>query len=75
MSDVQNFFHIVLAMIFAKVQYLYVRRKLSTSSIERHHFPVAHSLYAEVIIIFTFFLYKLPLNKNAKVLRLYCTDS
>ena len=24
---------------------------------------------------FYFFLYKLPLNKNAKVLRLYCTDS
>jgi len=34
MPDVQNFFHKVLAVIFAKVQYLYFRRKLSASSIE-----------------------------------------
>ena len=34
MPDVQNFFHKALAVIFAKVQYLYFRRKLSASSIE-----------------------------------------
>ena len=34
MLDVQNFFHKALAVIFAKVQYLYLRRKLSASSIE-----------------------------------------
>ena len=40
MSDVQNFFHEVLAVIIAKIQYLYTRRKLSVSSIECYHFPV-----------------------------------
>ena len=40
MPDVQNFFHEVLAVIISKLQYLYTRRKLSVSSIERHHFPV-----------------------------------
>ena len=44
MSDVQNFFHEALAVIIAKLQYLYTRRKLSVSSIERYHFPVERSM-------------------------------
>ena len=47
MPDVQKFFY-KLAVIFAKVQYLYFRRKLSASSIEWYHFPVVHSMYAQV---------------------------
>ena len=35
MPDVQNFFHKALAVIFTKVQYLYFRRKLSMSSIDK----------------------------------------
>jgi len=54
MPDVQNFFHKALAVIFAKVQYLYFRRKLSASSIEWYLFPVAHSMYAEVTLILFF---------------------
>ena len=44
--DVQNFFHEALTVIIAKLQYLYTRRKLSVSSIERYYFPVAHSMCA-----------------------------
>jgi len=40
MLDVPNFFHKALAVVFAKVQYLYFRRKLSVSSIEWYLFPV-----------------------------------
>ena len=46
MSDVQNFFHEALAVIIAKLQYLYTRRKLSVSSIKRYHFPVERSMCA-----------------------------
>ena len=42
MPDVQNFFYKALAVIFAKVQYLYF------NSIEWYHFPVAHAMCAEV---------------------------
>ena len=68
-----NFFHKALAVVFAKVQYLYLRRKLSASSIESDHFLVAHSVYAKVMLIWNL-PYNCSLNKNAKVLRLYCTD-
>ena len=34
MLDIKNFFHKVLAEVFAKVQYLYSRRKLLVSCIE-----------------------------------------
>ena len=54
MSDVQNFFLEALAVIFVKVQYLYFRRKLSVSSIRWYQFPVAHSMYAEVMLILIF---------------------
>ena len=54
MSDVQNFFQEALAVIFAKAQYLYFRRKLSVSSIRWYQFPVAHSMYAEVTLILIF---------------------
>ena len=63
MPDVQNFFHKALAVIFAKVQYLYFKRKYSACSIEWYHFPVAHAMYAEVTLVLIFFLYKLPLNE------------
>ena len=46
MLDVQNFFHEALAVIISKLQYLYTRRKLSVSSIERYHFPVARPMCA-----------------------------
>ena len=46
MPDVQNFFHEALAVIISKLQYLYTRRKLSVSSLERYHFPVARSMCA-----------------------------
>ena len=72
MSDVKNFVHNVLAVVF---QYLHFRRKLSSSSIKWYHFPVVQSLYAEVTLIQIFFPYQLPLNKNAKTLHLYYTDS
>ena len=48
MLDVQNFFHKALAVIFAKAQHLYFRRKLLASSIEWYLFPVAHLMYAEI---------------------------
>ena len=54
MPDIQNFFHKALAVVFAKAQYLYSGRKLSVSSIECYHFPVAHSMYAEVTVILIF---------------------
>ena len=63
MPDVQNFFHKALAVIFAKVQYLYFKRKYSACSIEWYHFPVVHAMYAEVTLVLIFFLYKLPLNE------------
>ena len=34
MPDIKNFFHKVLAEVFAKVQYLYSRRKLLVSCIK-----------------------------------------
>ena len=71
--DIKNFFHKVLAEVFAKFQYLYSRRKLLANSIE-FSMPVTHSMYVEVTIIMIFSAYKLPMNKNAKVLCLYCTD-
>ena len=54
MPHVQNFFHKALAVFFAKVQYLYFKRKLSTSSIEWYHFPVTHAMYAEVTLVLIF---------------------
>ena len=51
------------------------RRKLSVSSIERYHFPVARSMCAYVTPVFIFFPYKFQLNENVKALCLYCTDS
>ena len=39
MPDVQNLFHEALAVMISK-QYLYTRRKLSVSSIERYHFQL-----------------------------------
>ena len=60
-------------MIIAKLQYLYTRRKLSVSSIERYHFPVERPMcvsYAHS----NFFPCKFQLNENAKALCLYCTD-
>ena len=38
MPDIQNFFHKALAVIFAKVQFLYFRRKLLASSIKWYLF-------------------------------------
>ena len=46
MLDVQNFFHEALAVIISKLQYLHTRRKLSVTSIEWYHFPVARSMCA-----------------------------
>ena len=71
MSDVQNFFHIAPAVIFAKVWYLYFRRKLSASFIECYHCPVAHSMYAEVTLLFNFSRTNFHWTR---MLRLYCTD-
>ena len=67
MPDVQYIFHKALTVLFAKFQYLYSRRKFSPSSIEWYRFAsnVCGS-YAHLSI----FPYKLPLNKNAKALRL-----
>lgn len=47
-----NFFHEAFTMIIAKLQYLHTRRKLWASPIEHYHFPVAHSLLAEVTSMF-----------------------
>ena len=66
MLNVQNFFHKALAVIFAKVQYLYFKRiKASASSIEWYHFPVAHAMYAEVMFVLIFPI-QTSLNKNVK---------
>ena len=55
MPDVQNYFHKALAVIFAKAQYLYFRRKLLASSIEWYFFQLRmHSMYAEVTLILMF---------------------
>ena len=51
----ENFFHEVFTMIIAKLQYLHTRGKLSASSIEHYHSPIAHSLLAEVTSIFKIF--------------------
>ena len=51
----ENFFHEVFTMIIAKLQYLHTRGKLSASSIEHYHSPIAHSLFAEVTSIFKIF--------------------
>ena len=51
MPDVQNVFHKALIVMFAKVQYPFSGRKLSASSIECYHFPVAKSMYAEAALI------------------------
>ena len=40
MPDAQNFSYLVLAVIFVKVEHLYFRRKLLTSSIEWYHFQL-----------------------------------
>ena len=71
MPDVQNFFHKVLAVIFAN---LYFRRKLLASSIEWYLFPVAHSMYAEVTLILIFPV-QTSIEQNVNALCLYCTDS
>ena len=54
MPDVQKRFHEALAVIISKLEYLYTRRKLSVSSIERYHFAVARSMCAEVTLISMF---------------------
>ena len=63
--DIQNFFHKVLAVIFTKVQHLYFRRKLSASSIEWYHFPVVHSMYAEITFTLIFPI-QTSLNEKCK---------
>ena len=74
MPDIQNFFHGALAVIIIKLQYLYTRRKLSVSSIERCDFPVACSMCVLSYAHFHFFPYEFQLNKNVKALCLYYTD-
>ena len=74
MPEVQNFFYKALAVIFARVQYLYFKRKLSASSIDWYQFPVAHSMYAEVTLVLIFPI-QTSIAENVNTLRLYFTDS
>ena len=68
MPDVQNVFYIALAVVFAKVQYLYFRRRLPVSSVKWYHFPVAHSMYAEGMLILQFFPKQTSIEQKSKVL-------
>ena len=53
--DGQNFHQKVQALPIIKSKYLYTRRKVSVSSVERSPFVVANSVDAEVTCVFNFF--------------------
>ena len=66
LTDIQNFFHKVLAVIFAKDQHPYIRRSIqqALSPFSSWAFNVCRS-----------YVHFLRLNRNVKALCLYCTDS
>ena len=66
LMDIQNFFHKVLAVIFAKDQHPYTRRSIqqALSPFSSWAFNVCRS-----------YVHFLRLNRNVKALCLYCTDS
>ena len=47
-----KFFHEVLALIIAKLLHPCTKRRLSVSSVECYHFPIAHSLLVKVTPIY-----------------------
>ena len=53
-SDAQNFRQKLQALALSKSRYLYTRRKLSVSSVERSPLVVANSVDAEVTCVFNF---------------------
>ena len=76
MPDVQNFFHEALALIIAKLQYLYSYQKKAFGELYQA-LPLSSRTFNVCVSYahLNFFPYKFQLNENAKVLCLYCTDS